>query len=271
MASMYQYRVARIWQELQAQGKDCDRLTVNDLIPLDQYHYLSVAAVDAAAERLQLTQRSHVLDIGSGVGGTVRYLAWKYGCQVTGLELQPHLHEAAVRLTQATNLEHQVTLYEGNFLQLEQLPIAHHRFQHWISLLVFLHIGDRDTLFTNCAKVLKPGGTFYIEDYFERQPLTVTDEQILNHVVSCPSLPTLNQYQADLEKAGFVDLEFQEVTDLWLPWVQDRVANFTAKEDYYTRIHGAIVYQSFSQFYQEVAGLFARGNVGGLRIVGRLR
>ncbi len=269
MASMYQYRVTRIWNELQAQGKNCQQLLVPDLLELDQYHYGSTQTVDRAAEWLQLTATSHVLDIGAGVGGTARYLAWKYGCQVTGVELQPHLYEAAVQLTRATGLTEQVHLLLGDFLHLEQLAIAGQQFQAWVSLLVFLHIGDRSTLFQNCARVLKPGGHFYIEDYYQRQPLTQADTAILENTLSCPYLPTLEQYRQDLGAAGFTDIVIEDVTQEWQPWVSDRTARFLDQADYYTQIHGAEIFQSFARFYQAVEDLFQRGNVGGVRITGQ--
>jgi sarcosine/dimethylglycine N-methyltransferase len=269
MESMYRYRVSRIWNELQDAGKLDTGLMLADLIPLDQYHYLSTAAVDEAARRLQIDRHSRVLDIGSGVGGTARYLAVNYGCSVTGLELQPHLYEASVELTQRLGLGDRVQFCLGDFLQLDQLPIAQQTFHHWVSLLVFLHIGDRQKLFRNCAQVLEPGGRFYIEDYFQRRPLTDADQTYLKTALSCPHLPTQEQYQADLTAAGFVDVEFQDVTELWLPWVRDRAAKFAAQKDDYTRIHGAEAVASFQQFYQVVSELFAAGNVGGLRIWGR--
>jgi len=267
--SMYQYWPDRLWNELRLLGKDHGQLTVPDLIPLDQYHYLTTEALDEAAKILRLSEQSHVLDIGSGLGGPARYLAWKYGCQVTGVELLQNFHTAGVQLTERTNLSNRVKLHLGDFLQLEQLDLPNHSFDYWFSLLVFLHIPDRAALFANCAKVLKPGGSFYIEDFFQRQPLTQIEQVALADVVACPYLPTREQYLADLETAGFIELEFQEVTSLWQPWVAERAAKFEAQREDDKRNDDMAIINSFSRFYQVMSELFAGGNLGGVRISGK--
>jgi sarcosine/dimethylglycine N-methyltransferase len=266
MSSMYQYRVSRIWQELEAKGKSNTDLEIEDILHLDQYHYLGTEAIAVAAKLLDLNQQSLVLDIGSGVGGTARYLTEKYGCKVTALELQDHLHEAAVTLTKRCGLDAQVECLAGDILEF----MPNQKYDAWLSLLVFLHIGDRSTLFNKSAQVLKPGGTFYIEDYFARNSLSPADLNILNNVVACPSLPSRDRYLEDLTKAGFVDLRFEEVTDLWQPWVKGRFEQFVANREEYLRLHGSDMVEAQTNFYQAIATLFQAGNVGGARIWGSL-
>ena len=266
MSSMYQYRVSRIWQELDAKGKDKTDLSIDDLLDLDQYHYLGTEAIAVAAKLMNLDACSLVLDIGSGVGGTARYLAEKYGCEVTALELQDHLHAAAVNLTQGCGLEAKVKCQAGDILEF----LATQTYDAWISLLVFLHIGDRPSLFNKSAQVLKPGGKFYIEDYFARHSLSKNDLNILNNVVACPYLPSRGRYLTDLTAAGFVDLEFEEVTNLWQPWVKGRFDQFVSERDQYLSLHGAEMVNAQTSFYQAIASLFQAGNVGGARIWGRL-
>ena len=50
--------------------------------------------VDRLVTGLDLGGRK-VLDIGSGLGGPAFYMARKYGAQVTGIDLEPHLVERA--------------------------------------------------------------------------------------------------------------------------------------------------------------------------------
>ncbi|MEN9243492.1 MAG: methyltransferase domain-containing protein [Gloeomargarita sp. DG02_5_bins_242] len=259
---MYQYRLPFLQGELAHLPKP---LTLADLMPLDHYHYCGTAAIDYAIARLGLSQQSHVLDIGSGVGGTARYLAWKLGCAVTGLELQSQLCQMAVELTERTGLSKQVKFIQGDILQ--GLP---RQFDAWLSLLVFLHIPDRQTLFSQCAAVLKPAGNFYIEDYVQIQPLTSKEIQTLEQVVACPGLPTITTYQQHLEQAGFGQITCENVTPLWRDWVQQRLIQFQQKQDYYRQKHGDELVQSYLDFYQAVADLFTGGNVGGVRIWGRL-
>src|SRR5215475_4716671 len=92
--------VDRINNELAELGiGDDEALTPAQLFPFDQYHYHGTDAVHAAARLLGLGPTSHVLDVGSGLGGPARYLASSMGCQVTALELQSELHAVATHLT----------------------------------------------------------------------------------------------------------------------------------------------------------------------------
>ena len=61
-------------------GKDVDQLTVDDLAPIDELHPLGREATANLASLLNLQPNSHVLDVGSGIGGPSRYLTSKYGC-----------------------------------------------------------------------------------------------------------------------------------------------------------------------------------------------
>ena len=268
IAKMYQYRLPLLWGEIEHLGKP--NLTVPDLIPFDNYHYCGVEAMQICAEKLGLDSAAsaHVLDIGSGVGGTARYLAWQYGCRVTGIELQPQLHQAAVALTQRTHLSQQVTLLQGNFL--DGIDGSEGQFSGWLSLMVFLHISDRQTLFQQCAKVLQPQGKFYIEDYFQQNPLTKSEQIALAEHIACPYLPTRTEYLEQLRSAGFTNIHFLSVTDIWQKWVNERLEKFQARQDIYLQRHGADMVASYLHFYQTVVDLFAGGRLGGARIWGEL-
>ena len=105
-----------------ARGLSAHGIGANDAIPpdqlfnLDQWHYYGIDAIRAAADQLGLGSTSHVLDIGSGVGGPARYLAHAVGCRVTALELQPKLNAIAVDLTHRSGLNGRITHILGDAL-----------------------------------------------------------------------------------------------------------------------------------------------------------
>ena len=113
-----------------------DPIPPERLFALDQWHYHGTEAVRAAAERLGLGSSSRVLDVGSGVGGPARYLAYHFGCHVTALELQPALHAIAVDLTQRSGLDKRVTHICADALTYAFQDAA---FDAVVSLLAFLH------------------------------------------------------------------------------------------------------------------------------------
>ncbi|MGB3533678.1 MAG: methyltransferase domain-containing protein [Microcoleaceae cyanobacterium] len=260
--SLYWYRVKQIKNELKALGKTEDNLTVEDLIPFDQFHPFSTIALDEAVKQLGISSSNHILDIGAGVGGSARYLAHRYGCFVTGIELHPQMCSAAIEWTQKTGLSKQVKMIEGDIINIK----LNQTFDHWLSIGVFLHISDRFTLFSKCLNLLKPGGKGYIEDFFQRQPLTVEDKTQLSETIACDYLPTREQYLTDLETAGFINIKFEDVTDLWQPWEIQRIIDFKHNKSRHLRLHGEEIVSSLSRRYQVWADLFQRGNIGGARI-----
>src|ERR1043165_216888 len=118
MKSMKLYdRVERIHNELAViDGGSGGPLTVEQLTPFDQYHYLGTDAVDAAIAAPGLTPQMRVLDIGSGIGGPARYIAARSGAHVTALELQPDLDAVATELTARCGLGSLVEHRCGNIL-----------------------------------------------------------------------------------------------------------------------------------------------------------
>ena len=51
--------------------------------------------------------------------------------------------------------------------------------------------------------LLKPGGYFFAEDFFELGTLTENEKQTLKRDVFCSYLPKFDLYQEQLKKAGF--------------------------------------------------------------------
>lgn len=261
------YQLAHVLHRIEAKCPGDGPLTVPDLLDLDQLHYLGTDALDEAAQKLGLSREKRVLDIGSGLGGPARYLAYRYGCRVTGVELQEDFFQTSVALTRRADLSHLVDFIHGDFTRLD---LQAKPFDHWISFLAFLHIPDRKRLFDACARALRPGQTFYIEDFFQRRPLTPEESQALSETVACSYLPTEREYMADLRAAGFADIEWLDATPIWQPWVADRSERF--REDYAQKVklHGPALADGLDRFYRVIRELFSSGNLGGVRIHGRL-
>src|ERR1700676_4947436 len=82
----------------EARGPDAS-VTVDDLAPLDQFHGRGPLATRDLVALLQPKAGERLLDIGSGIGGPARWIAAKFGCHVTGVDLTPEFCEAAGAVT----------------------------------------------------------------------------------------------------------------------------------------------------------------------------
>ena len=81
---------------LKSAGKDINSLTVDDLIPIDEFHTRGRKATREMAQLANVNASDLVLDVGCGLGGTARYLAEQYRCKVMGLDLtQGYIEENA--------------------------------------------------------------------------------------------------------------------------------------------------------------------------------
>jgi SAM-dependent methyltransferase len=127
------------------------------LAPLDQIHGGGWEATVAHADGIAIGAEAHVLDVGSGIGGPARYLAERFGCRVTGLDLTEAFYDVATMLTGRTGQDDHVTFRHGDALA---MPFADAAFDVVWSQSAAMNIADRSTLYGEIHRVLKPGGTF---------------------------------------------------------------------------------------------------------------
>ena len=102
-----------------------------------------------------------MLDVGSGLGGPSRYLAWHYGCRVSGVDLTAEFVRVAEMLTRLTGLVGKVDYRQGNALD---LPFEDASFDVVWSQNAAMNIADRDRLYREMRRVLKPGGKLALQE-----------------------------------------------------------------------------------------------------------
>jgi len=139
-----------------------------------------------------------------------------------------------------------------------------------VSMLCFLHIPDRATLFARCAQALVPGGALFVDDYYEKGPLTAHERDGLAHKVFCPYLPDLDRYVVDVEAAGFSEVSTVDKTADWTVFVTGRLERFRAARTDLLDRYGIETVDGLDDFYATVAALFGNGRLGGLRLTARL-
>lgn len=127
----------------------------------DQNHVGGVASVVRLASLAGVRRTSRVLDLGAGLGGSARCLAYLFGCRVEGVELSPLRFAQAVSLTARVHLDDLVTFTCGDMLA---VPLAAHAFDVVWGQGSWLHIADANELCARAAAALKPGGCVAFEE-----------------------------------------------------------------------------------------------------------
>jgi len=151
-------------------GRETEPLTVGQLAPLDQFHTRGIQATAELAESIGLRPDHSVLDVGCGIGGPARYLAATLGCKVTGVDLSQSFVDAAEYLTLRCGLSDRVIFQQGDALD---LPFNDGSFDRVLLQHVAMNVSDRDGLYREVARVLKPGGGFATYD------VVMTDKDVI--------------------------------------------------------------------------------------------
>ena len=147
--------VDTVLQALRSAGLDPDRLDIDDLAPLDEFHALGRAATLALAELSGLAATDRVLDVGAGIGGPARFLAARYGARVTALDATRRFCAVAELLTRGAGLADRVQVVYGDA---RRMPFADGEFDLVWSQAMMQNIAEKERLIAELVRVLAPGG-----------------------------------------------------------------------------------------------------------------
>ena len=84
-------------------------LTERDVSGAAEFHIGGRPASQHLIAQLDLSDGMHVLDVGSGLGGTARLIASASGAQATGIDLTPEFVDVATWLSERTGWGHATT------------------------------------------------------------------------------------------------------------------------------------------------------------------
>ena len=204
-----------ILRALSGMGKDLNQLLPKDLAPVDEFHVWGREATVELANLVAPWPGSRVLDVGCGLGGSVRYLADEHQCQAVGIDLTRQYVQVARALTDRVGLSAKAQFFQGTALE---IPFAGGSFDVVWTEHAQMNIADKKRLFSEIARVLKTGVLFVFHDILQDEggephyPLPWADDRSISFLATAPSLRKF------LREAGLSILSWADKSQQSLEW-----------------------------------------------------
>ncbi len=196
-------------------GKDLERLTPDDLTPIDAFHIRGRAATRELAQAAGIAPAMRVLDVGSGVGGTSRFLAQEFGCHVTGIDLTEDYCRAAAMLSERVGFAGLVDYRQGDATK---LPFPDASFDVVWTEHVAMNIPDKAALYREMFRVLKPGGTLALYDILAGRSGPVLFPVPWARTPASSFLVSPDELRELLQAAGFRITSWSDTTEAARRW-----------------------------------------------------
>ncbi len=162
-----------------------------------------------------------VLDLGSGAGIDVFIAAGKVGPtgKVIGVDMTKEMVVRAKRLAKANGYKN----VEFRLGEIENLPVEDSSVNVIISNCVINLSTDKDKVFREAYRVLKPGGRLTISDIVSEEPVPAELREDLDAWSACiAGALEKNEYLGKMDQAGFAKLEITAEKDFYVETEGDR-------------------------------------------------
>jgi sarcosine/dimethylglycine N-methyltransferase len=253
-----------ILAKLQASRGHLDSLRPDELFPHDQDHYGGLTATDELAQGARIRNGSRVADFCAGLGGTVRYLAHRYGANVTGIELTPARVAGAQELTKRVGLQETARIIEGNVLE---VPLADASMDAVVSQEAFCHVPDLKKALIEAFRILRKDGRMAFTDWIANEPLTADDAQLMWDGMAIQPLRSISDYCHLVESSGLRVLSATDLTDEWGPILKERLAMYQRLREETRQAGTPTGHDAFYRSYVRFVELIQQRKLGGIRIV----
>lgn len=201
----------RIIEGINKLGIELSKLTLDDLLPVDEFHIRGKTATNELIKLSGFTSSMHILDVGCGVGGSARRLADEVGCRVTGIDLSNEYIDAAEKLTRIFHMQDRVSFKAGSALE---MPFSDGTFDGAWTIQMGMNIEDKLSWLEEINRVVKPGGRVVLYEVHgdtntpAHYPTPWAQDQSMSFLVKP------EEFRDIVEKAGFEVDGWRDLTDL---------------------------------------------------------
>ena len=182
-------------------GMTPETVRLDDLAPVDEFHIGGRVATKSFLDQVGLGPEDRVLDVGCGLGGASRFVAQRYGCRVTGIDLTQEYIETGTVLCSWVGLADRVKLEQGDATA---TPYADGAFDKAYMLHVGMNIADKTILARELHRVVRPGGKVAIYDIMQVGSGDLTYPVPWATDAKGSAVGSPDEYKEALAAAGFV-------------------------------------------------------------------
>jgi ubiquinone/menaquinone biosynthesis C-methylase UbiE len=185
----------------------------------DSMHPGGLALTGHLGTLLGLSAQSRVLDLAAGRGASARYLAWRFGCQVLGVDYSAANVAVAQRTATQEGLADLVRFEEADAEHLAEFTGA--SFDAVICECALCTFPDKPAAMREIARVLAPGGRLGLSDLIRRGPLPEELQGLLAWIACIGDALPIEAYSAQCEAAGLVVEQVEQNDDALLQLVRE--------------------------------------------------
>lgn len=161
-----------------------------------------------------MTPQSHILDCGCGIGGPARNIHRFTGARVTAVTLNQFQVDRGNELCRREGVADKVELKQADFMQ---LPFEDNTFDAVFAIESTCHAPDRNGVYSEILRVLKPGGVFacyewcLTDDYDKNNAEHRKIKKDIEVGDGLPDIVHTSVCTRVLEKVGFELIEARDV------------------------------------------------------------
>lgn len=173
----------------------------------DSFHPGGLRLTERLGEKLALGPGMKVLDVASGRGESAIFLAQRFGCEVTGVDLgSENVRQAEARADQA-GVGHLVRFEQGDA---ELLGFPDALFDALVCECAFCTFPEKNRAAAEFARVLRPGGRVGLSDLTRLAELPEELQGLLAWVACIADARPVEEYAAYLEAEGIRNVEVEK-------------------------------------------------------------